>query len=116
MTKSKLPISINNTKPWEIEWEQKVNEVMSDFKTDEIHEFGYKYHTCTEVFAITDWGNIKRFISKWLQQEREELIKRIEGLKLKIKVEDDGTEKWGKGIRNQALYDVLDILKEHKQS
>lgn len=117
--------NLTNQEPmdWEREFDEKVNELRQDLGSEEVHEFGYKYRQGDEIFAVTDWGNVKAFISKWLQQEREKERERIIDLLWVSHVDEINEEDGGKyhtseeGVaHNSALDDVISKLEEHKQT
>ena len=81
------------------EWEQKLNEVRNNHDGKMSSEFGYKYFDaqCNEVYTITDFGNIWKFIEKvyklgeenGIDNTKDEARKRIIGLLKRIKLEFD---------------------------
>ena len=55
-------------------WEEEFDERRFELKNSEgkIVEFGYKCLVGNEWFTITDWGNIKSFISNLLEEREKE--------------------------------------------
>ncbi len=71
------------------EFKQKVKELntvqdWTNREEGEVYEFGYKTLKGDEIFTITDFGNIEKWLTKSLtslvQTSKEELIKEIEAL------------------------------------
>jgi hypothetical protein len=96
------------------------------------HEFGYRLMVAervNEVFTITDWGNIKKFIRQALEKQREEYEKELEARALRasehlvgalekqreeyevlLKISEDACEVNGKTIN--SLRDKLNKQRE----
>lgn len=70
------------TNSWEEEFDRKINDLrnssdiypVSDEMDFPVQEFGYKYQRGNEIFSATDWGNVKKFISKTISQEKEKWV------------------------------------------
>jgi len=91
------------------EFEEKVNQIRRDLRTDKLYEFGYKYKEGNELFVVTDWGNIKKFLSKALDSYREKTIKEIEEWAYQHSYPVGNTPKCD--LQSDDLSDFLDRLK-----
>lgn len=74
---------------WEKEFDEKrwelVRWIPTSFEEESpIFEFGYKIVSNLEMFTITDWGNIKKFIRKTIDSERQKVLKEFEGIALEL--------------------------------
>lgn len=83
-----------------------------DREESETRKFGYKYREGGTIHEVTDWGNIKIFILKWLSQTKREAERKtlqkvwvnlgvtMEGLKhSKLSVLDEATVAYKEGIK-----------------
>ena len=64
---------MTNKEKWEKEFDEKVNELRQDIEGKIVY-FGYKVTIGNEKFTVTDWGNIKKFISQLLEEKKEKTI------------------------------------------
>lgn len=68
---------------WVKEFEQAVPPLqvfLEDGEETECFKFGYKYCKGSEIFTVTDWGNIKEFIRETREEAKREERERIKNL------------------------------------
>lgn len=96
----------NNPKQWEIEFNEKFHEigVLMDIDAKEPRYFGVIFPKDRIEDDEYDLGDVKAFISKWLQQERDNLE-----MELCSKAISCG------GLKYKDIKEIFHLSEEHKQ-
>jgi hypothetical protein len=78
---------MKNKTDWEKRWSGKLKELdklseqlynKNDFAESDVVEFGFKVLSKDEIFTVVDFGNIKKFIQKELDRQREYLLEQFD--------------------------------------